>query len=132
VPIVGAVRHQEKREGAFYVWSAGQVGRLIGDDGPVVSRRFGIEPNGNAPADPQGEFTGQNILYVAQEIDDIAVRAGRSAEEVVDVLARARRVLFEARKRRSRRISTTRSSQRGTVDDRRSRGRAALVDSPHH
>ena len=26
-------------------------------------QRFGIEPGGNAPQDPQGEFTGQNLLY---------------------------------------------------------------------
>ena len=29
-------------------------------------RRFGIEPDGNAPNDPHGEFTGQNMLYTAR------------------------------------------------------------------
>ena len=40
----------------------------------IVKLRFGIEPDGNAPHDPQQEFTGKNLLYVARSIDDIAQR----------------------------------------------------------
>ena len=43
-----------------------------------MRRRFGIEEAGNALADPQGEFRGQNILYVAQSIEDVAARTGRT------------------------------------------------------
>jgi uncharacterized protein YyaL (SSP411 family) len=100
VPIIGASKHAATREGAFYVWSAGEITRRLGDDAPLVARRFGIEPNGNALADPQGEFTGLNILYLAQEIDDIAARAGRRPEDVALALERAKQVLFEARERR--------------------------------
>jgi uncharacterized protein YyaL (SSP411 family) len=92
----------EKREGAFYVWTHGELTERLGADGAIVARRFGVEPHGNALADPQGEFDGQNILYVAQAIEDVAARSGRPAEEVMDVLARARRTLFEARAGRPR------------------------------
>jgi uncharacterized protein YyaL (SSP411 family) len=92
----------EKREGAFYVWTAAEIDTLFGADAPIVRRRFGIEDNGNAPADPQDEFRGQNLLYVAQSIEDVAVRAGRSADDVVALLAKARRVLFDARAHRPR------------------------------
>ena len=68
----------EKKEGAFYVWTVGEFARLLGDDAPVASRRFGVEPHGNALADPQGEFEGQNILYVAQSIEDVATRTGQA------------------------------------------------------
>ena len=34
--------------------------------------RFGIRPDGNAPEDPQGEFTGKNLLYVASTIEEVA------------------------------------------------------------
>jgi len=61
-----------------------------------------VEPRGNALADPQGEFTDQNILYVAQPIEDVAARTGRSAEEVMAALARARQTLFDARAHRPR------------------------------
>ena len=48
--------HPHKREGAFYVWTAAEIDALMGDDAPIVRRRFGIEEGGNALADPQGEF----------------------------------------------------------------------------
>jgi uncharacterized protein YyaL (SSP411 family) len=92
----------EKREGAFYVWSRGELTRLLGDDTEIVSRRFGVEPGGNALSDPQGEFQGQNILYVAQSLEDVAVRSGKSVDEVASILAHARRTLFETRSRRPR------------------------------
>jgi uncharacterized protein YyaL (SSP411 family) len=92
----------EKREGAFYVWTAGELDRLLGDDAAVVTRRFGVEPRGNALSDPQGEFEGQNILYVAQSIDDVAVRTGKSVDEVMAALGRARAKLFQVRNARPR------------------------------
>jgi uncharacterized protein len=101
-PILGGPAHVEKKEGAFYVWSAGEVSRLLGNDAAVVARRFGIEPGGNALADPQGEFTGQNLFYVAQSIEDVAARTGQSVDGVVATLARARQVLFTARESRPR------------------------------
>ena len=64
----------EEAEGAFYVWTDDEIGALLGDDADFVRQRFGIEPDGNAPQDPQGEFTGQNLLYTAQSIEDIAAR----------------------------------------------------------
>jgi hypothetical protein len=92
----------EKREGAFYVWSSGELARLLGPDAEIVSRRFGVEPGGNALSDPQGEFQGHNILYVAQSVQDVAVRSGKSVEEIASILSNARRTLFEARSRRPR------------------------------
>ena len=52
----------------------------------IVKLRFGIEPDGNAPQDPQQEFTGKNLLYVARSIDEIAKATGTAADEVVDAL----------------------------------------------
>ena len=92
----------EGREGAFYVWTAAEIDRLFGPDAPLVRRHFGVEDDGNAPEDPQGEFAGQNILYVAQSVDDVAARSGRPVDEVMAVLARARTTLFDAREDRPR------------------------------
>jgi len=90
------------REGAFYLWSDEEIGRLLGDDADVVRLRYGIERQGNAPSDPQQEFTGKNLLYVAQSIDDIAQATGRPRENVAAALHRARAVLFAARANRPR------------------------------
>ena len=90
-------------EGAFYIWPQREVETLLGEaDARVVALRFGLEPGGNAPFDPQQEFTGKNLLYTAATFEDIAARAGRPVDEVVDVVARARPVLLEARNRRPR------------------------------
>ena len=97
----GGAAH-EKREGAFYVWEAGEIDRLFGADAPVVRRRFGIEDHGNAPADPQGEFTNQNILYIAQSIEEAAARSSRTPEAVMAVLVEARATLFGERASRPR------------------------------
>ena len=91
-----------KREGAFYVWTDREIQGLLGEDAAVARLRFGIQPDGNAPHDPQGEFTGRNLLYTAQDLDDIAARTGLQPGEAVAALARIRRVLFEAREKRPR------------------------------
>ena len=99
-----------KSEGAFYIWTDDEIGALLGDDADVARRRFGIEPDGNAPQDPQGEFRGKNLLYIAQSIDDIAARSGL-AEADVDGGARARR---------TRRCSTRAPHGRGRTSTTRS------------
>jgi uncharacterized protein YyaL (SSP411 family) len=134
----------EKREGAFYVFSAAEVDALMGEDADVVRRRFGVEPNGNALADPQGEFRGLNLLYIAQSIEEVAVRTGRDVESVMRVLRRARKVLFDARATRTRphlddkiltawnglMIAATARAARQVVDSpRRSEWRAAAVNA---
>jgi uncharacterized protein YyaL (SSP411 family) len=90
------------REGAFYVFTGAEIDALMGDDAAIVRRRFGIEEGGNALADPQGEFRGFNLLYIAQSIEDVAVRTGGDVERVMRVLRRARKVLFDARSSRPR------------------------------
>jgi uncharacterized protein YyaL (SSP411 family) len=121
-----------KREGAFYVWTAGEIERLLGDDAAVVSRRFGVEPNGNALTDPQGEFEGQNILYIAQSVDDVAVRVGTSVDRVTDALARAQQTLFEARATRPRphRDDKILTAWNGLMIAAFARAARVLVDSP--
>ena len=91
-----------KSEGAFYIWSDAEIEGLLGLDADIARRRFGIEPDGNAPQDPQGEFTGKNLLYIAQSVEEIVVRSGLTAAEVVSALARIRKTLFDDRATRPR------------------------------
>ena len=92
----------EKREGAFYLWTAGELDALLGSDAAIVRLRFGIEPDGNAPHDPQQEFTGKNLLYVARSIDEIGRTTGKSAGEIIEALNRARLAMFSERQKRPR------------------------------
>jgi uncharacterized protein YyaL (SSP411 family) len=122
-----------KREGAFYVWAESDIDALFGADAPIVKRRFGIEPAGNAPADPQGEFRGLNIPYIAQDIDDIAGRTGRSSNDVIRVLEAARQTLYEARSERPRPHLDDKviTAWNGLMIAAFARAARVLVDSPH-
>jgi len=94
--------HAHKSEGAFYIWSDQEIGAVLGEDADIARRRFGIEPDGNAPHDPQGEFTGKNLFYTAQSIEEISIRSGRSVDEVVAALGRVRQRLMSVRSTRPR------------------------------
>jgi uncharacterized protein len=94
--------HAPKSEGAFYIWSDAEIQSVLGEDVGIARQRFGIEPGGNAPQDPQGEFTGKNLLYTSQSIEDVSVRGALSAQEVARALGRIREKLFAARQSRPR------------------------------
>jgi uncharacterized protein len=126
--------HARKSEGAFYIWSDQEIATLLGGDADVARRRFGIEPGGNAPHDPQGEFTGKNLLYTAQSIEDISIRSGRSAEEIIAALGRIRDRLMAARSSRPRphlddKILT---AWNGLMIAAFARAARVLVDGPMH
>ena len=94
--------HPHATEGAFYLWTADEVDALLGADAAIVKARFGIEPTGNAPQDPQQEFVGKNLLYTAQSIEQIARQTGKSPDEIEKVVAAARMKMFAARMSRPR------------------------------
>jgi uncharacterized protein YyaL (SSP411 family) len=94
--------HAHKMEGAFYIWKLDEVRELLGEDSRVFELRYGILPDGNAPFDPQNEFTGKNLLYTARGITEIAKETGDEPEHVAEVLMRARVALFQRRATRPR------------------------------
>ena len=102
VPPEAGADGERKKEGAFYLWEADELDALLGEAAAIVKLRFGVERDGNAPHDPQQEFTGKNLLYVARSIDDIAKETGKSNDQVVEVLNSARLKMFEARLARPR------------------------------
>ncbi len=121
------------REGAFYVWTAAELEQLLGSDAVIARRRFGVEDAGNALTDPQGEFRGQNILYVAQSIDDVAARTSHSPDDVMAALARVRLRLLEARDARPRPHLDDKvlAAWNGLMIAACARAGRVLVDSPH-
>ncbi|MDD1750779.1 MAG: hypothetical protein LUO89_13010, partial [Methanothrix sp.] len=91
-----------KSEGAFYLWRDEELDATLGADAPLVRQRFGILPDGNAPSDPQGEFTGRNLLYVAASVEEVAARHGISAGDAAVRIERARQRMFDASRPRPR------------------------------
>ena len=100
-PEDAAAPHPHKQEGAFYVWSERELRAVLGHDAEPFCQRFGVKPEGNAPIDPQEEFTGKNLLYTAKSLDDIAA-AGTTVAEVEAALARSRGALLDVRALRPR------------------------------
>ena len=89
-----------KSEGAFYIWSDDEIGALARRGCRDRAAPFRHLKDGNAPQDPQGEFTGRNLLYVAD-------RGGRRAAAGGARTHSHRRCSKRGRPGRAR-ISTTR------------------------
>jgi uncharacterized protein YyaL (SSP411 family) len=101
--VVDPAQPQVKGEGAFYIWGAEEIRRLVGQPGSEwFAYRYGVEDDGNVANDPHGEFTGKNILFEAHTLEETAGHFGQEAEPVRVAIEQARRVLFEARSRRLR------------------------------
>jgi uncharacterized protein YyaL (SSP411 family) len=93
----------EKREGAFYVWSADEIdGMLAPGDARLFRYRFGVEQGGNVEEDPHGEFRGRNILYQAHTMEETALHANVRMEDARAILKSACAKLFEVRGARPR------------------------------
>jgi uncharacterized protein YyaL (SSP411 family) len=92
-----------KGEGAFYIWSADEIRTALpGPTGDWFSHRFGVAEGGNVVNDPQGEFSGKNILYQAATIEETAEQFGVPVETVRQALAQAETTLLAVRSRRVR------------------------------
>ena len=78
----------EKSEGAFYVWSKAEIDSALGSDSDVFNFRYGILPEGNAPAgsDPQGEFRRKNILIERHTVPETAKQFHKSEDEICEAL----------------------------------------------
>jgi len=82
----------EGHEGKFYVWSEDELDTLLGADSRVFKSYYGVTSGGN--------FEGKSILFVGLDPAAGAARARVDEETLNAVLARARRVLYEARAKR--------------------------------
>jgi uncharacterized protein YyaL (SSP411 family) len=98
----------EKKEGAFYVWTWDEVRTHLEPLGQQAVDLFcavyGVEKEGNSPpeSDPHGELTGQNTLIRRMTDAEAATKFNLPEEKVRLLLAEGRRQLFEVRVQRPR------------------------------
>lgn len=91
----------EKREGAYYVWTLKELQAILGErDAAVVARHFGVKDHGNVPAehDVHDEFISQNVLHIQATPSVLAKEFGLAEEEIVRVIKTGRAKLLEHRK----------------------------------
>jgi uncharacterized protein YyaL (SSP411 family) len=71
-------------EGAFYVWTEGELRAALGKEYPLIAYAFRCQPDGNVDPmnDPHGEFRGVNILERVRDDAEVASKLGGTAAEV--------------------------------------------------
>ncbi|QOV91274.1 thioredoxin domain-containing protein [Humisphaera borealis] len=92
-----------KAEGAFYVWSAGDIESLFGaaKAKPILSH-FGMQPGGNVEHDPRNYFPKLNVLFLAQTIEESAKQGGIEPGEMKSILNAAKSKMLAERGKRPR------------------------------
>jgi uncharacterized protein YyaL (SSP411 family) len=101
--VIDPANPKEKGEGAFYIWKHAEIESIVGQRGAKwLSYRYGVEERGNVSEDPQGEFTGKNILYKAHTLEETARHFEKPVEEVKTAVAEGEKKLLAARAHRVR------------------------------
>ncbi|KAL8712754.1 MAG: hypothetical protein Q9220_002962 [cf. Caloplaca sp. 1 TL-2023] len=86
----------EKREGAYYVWTLKEFRTVLGErEGNVCARFYGVLADGNVARDndPHDEFINQNVLKVTSTPAVLAKQVGLAEAEVVTILKEGRKKL---------------------------------------
>ncbi len=83
------INHEGKdhAEGAFYVWTWEEIEEVLSStDAPFFCEHYGIKEEGNVPAslDPQGEFSGKNILHQRQSLGVTAQSHGFDPQDAAE------------------------------------------------
>jgi hypothetical protein len=84
----------EGHEGRYYVWDAGELDTLLGEDAALVKAYWGVTTEGN--------FEGRNILFVPHPATEVAKAHDVTEPELRTAVDRAVRILYDARERRVR------------------------------
>lgn len=96
---VGAIA-DEKKEGAFYVWTFKRLQQILGEhDADIVARHFGVKPDGNVPVqyDMHDEFVNQNVLYVAATPSTLSQEFSLPESDIVRIIKASRNKLADYR-----------------------------------
>lgn len=85
---------ERPEEGAFFVWTAGEVREALGGDALLFSQLYGVTAGGN--------FEGKNILHLPRPLADVARVTGVDEQRLHAVAARGKHMLFALREQRSK------------------------------
>ena len=93
----------EGEEGRFYLWTEAEIRRVLApEEADAAIRFFRVRGDGNFIEEAAGRRNGKNILHTKGTVEEAAAEAGRSADECMGILERARRKLLVAREERPR------------------------------
>jgi hypothetical protein len=89
-------------EGKFFVWSLGEVQRLLGKDAAIAAACFGVTGEGNFRDPHHPEFANRNVLTRRYNPAETAGRLGMSEDELEAKLDELRGRMFQERETRVR------------------------------
>lgn len=93
----------EGEEGKYYVWSMEELKEVLGANAADrFARIYGFEAEGNFVEEATGKWTGHNIPYLKDSLEEIASDEGIPADALASELAAMREKLREERSRRPR------------------------------
>ena len=93
----------EKKEGAFFLWRHDEIINILGEDAAkIFNYHFGIQPSGNVLQDPHNEFTGKNIVFIKESLEETARHFKKEISEVEQSVQNSKIKLFEVRRMRPR------------------------------
>ncbi len=88
-------------EGAFYVWTAAEIEKILGaDEAPLFAYAYGVKAEGNVTGESATELAHQNVLYRAHTDTETATHFKLEEPVVHTRLASAARALTVAREQR--------------------------------
>ncbi len=94
----------EHGEGAYYVWTSGEIDSLLGSHSSFFKQVYAVEPEGNSPdgSDPHGELKGKNTLVRRRSPAEAAVLSSLPELASEELLSQCREKLLAARATRPR------------------------------
>jgi uncharacterized protein YyaL (SSP411 family) len=92
----------EHGEGAYYVWTSGEIDSLLGTHSTFFKQVYAVEPEGNSPAgsDPHGELKGKNTLVRRRSPAEAAALSSLEETASEALLFNCREKLLAARAQR--------------------------------
>ena len=87
-------------EGKFFVWTLGEVQRLLGRDGLLAAAAFGVTPDGNFNDPHHPELTRRNVLTRRYDPGTLSTKFDLSPEEIETKLEEMREAMFNEREER--------------------------------
>jgi uncharacterized protein YyaL (SSP411 family) len=88
-------------EGKFYLWTLPQIQKVLGkEETEIFKKVYTIETKGNFITPEAAETAGSNILYLKNELPDLAVELGVSEKQLQRRMNKNREILFKERKKR--------------------------------
>ena len=93
----------EGREGAFYVWTSGELSEALGDEeAALVADVYGTQEGGNFEEEATRERTGENVLFLQKPLSEVAEDKRLGENELRERMEAMREKLFAYREKRVR------------------------------